>query len=133
VKIARLKQQADAAEADARDKWLEFRNHSDRSLAIVRRRVGSPAGLAISFSLGFMAGTGRGDRETNGTTAGSGERTAGDDREITYKVAHGPLGDTAIKLGTALLARSLTNFLNERRDDAGLSDSASASSEAPLA
>ena len=131
MKIAHLKRQADAAEADARGKWLEFKTHSDRSLVIVRRRVGSPAGLAISFSLGFIAGTGRGDRKTNGRPAGNGERTAEDDRGITHKLPHGPLGDTAIKLGTALFARSLINFLDERRDSAGRSDSAS--SETPLA
>ena len=133
MKISHLKRQADAAEADARDKWLEFRTHSDRSLAIVRRRVGSPAGLAISFSLGFMAGSRGPDRKTNGTSPGSGERNDGDDRGITYKLAHGPLGDAAIRLGTALFARSLMNFFNNGRDDAGLSDSASASSEAPSA
>jgi hypothetical protein len=130
VKIARLKRQADAAEADARDKWLAFRTHSDRSLAIARRRVGSPAGLAISFSLGFMAGTGRGERKTDGEPAGNGERTQ-DDKGVAYKLIHGPLGDTAIKLGTALFARSLMNFLDERRDGAGLSDPVT--SEAPLA
>jgi len=132
VKIARLRQQADALEASARDKWFEFRTHSDRSLAIVRRRVGSPAGLAISFSLGFMAGTGSDDGRTNGTSAGEDESTEGESRGITYKLAHGPLGDAAIKLATALLARSLMSFLNEGRDDAGLTDSASASPEAPL-
>lgn len=131
MKIARLKRQADAAEADARDKWLEFRTHSDRSLAIARRRVGSPAGLAISFSLGFMAGTGRGERKADGEEpAGSGERTQ-DDKGVAYKLIHGPLGDTAIKLGTALFARSLVNFLDERRDGVGLSDPVS--SEAPSA
>lgn len=118
MKISRLKQQADAAEADARSKWLEFRAHSERSLEIVRRRVGSTAGLAISFSLGFMAGTGGRDGRTNGIPAADGERTA--DREemgMAYKLAHGPLGDTAIRLGTALAARSLMNFLDDGRED----------------
>ena len=133
MRISHLKHQADAAEADARDRWIEFRTHSDKSLAIVRRRVGSPAGLAISFSLGFMAGSGRRDRKTNGASSGNGERNEGDERGVTYKLAHGPLGDTAIRLGTALFARSLMSFLNKGRDDAGLSDSASASSETPLA
>lgn len=132
MKIALLKRQADAAEADARDKRLEFKTHSDRSLAIVRRRVGSPAGLAISFSLGFVAGTRGGERKADGEAAGNGERTE-DGKGVAYKLAHGPLGDTAIKLGTALFVRSLMNFLDERGGGTGLSDPASTSSEAPLA
>jgi hypothetical protein len=133
VKIARLKRQADAAEADAKVKRVEFKTHSERSLAIVRRRVGSPAGLAISFSLGFMAGTRGGERKSDGQAAGNGEHTE-DDKGVAYKLVHGPLGDTAINLGTALFVRSLMNFLDERAEDgADPSDPASTSSEAPLA
>jgi len=132
VKIDRLKQRADAAEADARNEWLTFRTHSHRLLAIVRRRVGSPAGLAISFSLGFMAGTARSRGETHGSQAADdGERTAKEERGIVYNLAHGPLGDTAIRLGTALAARSLMDFLNDSKDDdAGLSESVSAPADA---
>lgn len=129
MKIARLKRQADAAEADARDKWLKFRTHTERSLAIVRRRVGSPAGLAISFSLGFITGTGTGDKKANGMPAADAEGTEEGDRGITYKLAHGPFGDAAIKLGTALFVRSLMNFLDEEGDaDARLADTTSTSS-----
>lgn len=135
MKIARLKRRADAAEADARNEWLEFRTHSRRSLAIVRRRVGSPAGLAVSFSLGFMAGTASSRGKTNGTQAADdGEHTAEPDRGMAYKLAHGPLGDTAIRLGIALVARSLMDFTNDARDakddDAGLSESESAPADA---
>ena len=130
MKIARLKRQADAAEADARDKWLKFRTHTERSLAIVRRRVGSPAGLAISFSLGFITGTSTGDKKANGMpAAAAAEGIEEGDRGITYKLAHGPFGDTAIKLGTALFVRSLMNFLDEEGDaDARLADTTSTSS-----
>jgi hypothetical protein len=121
VKIARLKRQADAAEADARDKWLKFRTHSERSLAIVRRRVGSSAGLAMSFSLGFMTGISTGNQKANGSPAADAEGTEEGDRGITYKLAHGPFGDVlggaAIKLGTALFVRSVMNFLDEGGDD----------------
>jgi hypothetical protein len=132
MKIARLKRRADAAEADARNKWLEFRTHSRRSLAVVRRRVGGTAGLAISFSLGFMTGTATRRGKTDAPqVADDGEPTAEQGRGIAYKLAHGPLGDTVIRLGIALVARSLVDFLNEARDDeAGLSESVAASADA---
>lgn len=129
MKIARLKRRADAAEADARDKWLEFRTHSGRSLAIVRRRVGSPAGLAISFSLGFLTGTCTGNKKANGKPAAGAEGTDEGDRGITYKPARGPFGDAAIKLGAALFVQLMMTLLDEGRDaDAGRADTTSTSS-----
>jgi hypothetical protein len=45
---------------------------------------------------------------------------------MAYKLAHGILGDAAIRLGIALVARSLMDFLNSAKaDDAGLSESVS--------
>jgi hypothetical protein len=132
VKIARLKRRADAAEADARNEWLEYKTHSRRSLAIVRQRVGGTAGLAISFSLGFMTDIAMRRGKTNAPLAADdGERTAEQGRGMAYKLAHAPLGDTAIRLGIALVARSLMDFRNDAKgDDAGLSESVSASADA---
>jgi hypothetical protein len=133
VRIVRLKRRADAAEADARNAWREFRTHSRRSLAIVRRRVGGTAGLAISFSLGFMTGTAmRRGKTTAPQTADDGERTAEQGRGMAHTLAHGHLGDTAIRLGIALVAHSLKDFLNDAKGgEAGLSESVPASADAP--
>jgi hypothetical protein len=128
VKISRLKREADACEADARTEWLEFRGHFDRSLAIVRRRVGSPAGLAICFSLGFIADS---RVKPNGGSAENGDdpdyEYDQDDRGVVYRLTHGPLGDIVVRLGTALAARSLIDFLNDGRAQGG--DSSSPSSD----
>lgn len=111
MKIASLKRQADARAADARADRVEYKAHADRSLAILRQRVGSTAGIAIAFSLGFMTGTGTAGRRREG--AKSRDRHFHDDRGLAYQLAHGPLGQNALKLGTALVARSLTKAMAE--------------------
>ena len=58
MKIGKLKQRADDLAGAARADRLEYQSHADRAVVIARRRIGSTAGLAVSFSLGFMAGTG---------------------------------------------------------------------------
>jgi hypothetical protein len=113
MKIARLKRKADAVAADARAKRLEYRAHAARSVALVRRRVGSPAGLAISFSIGFIAGTGSSSRRASTPHTS----THDGDRGITNKPAHGPVGESAIKLATALAAHSLMKFIEEGRGE----------------
>ena len=106
MKIGRLMQQADEAAARARSDRLEYKAHADRALVIARRRVGSTAGLAISFSLGFMAGTGT-------ASARDGRKYEDDDVQqrrgppLVHQLARGPVGEAAMKLGMALLARSL--------------------------
>ena len=117
MKIARLRKQADALAQDAHSSRLRYRRHVSRSLSILRRRVGSTAGLAISFSLGFMAGTG-----TTGSTDDSApapRRPPGrGERGVVHQVAHGPLGAGAVKLATAFVARSLVRFMQERSGEA---------------
>jgi hypothetical protein len=118
VKVGRLKHRADKLAASARAERLECAAHADRMLVIVRRRAGSPAGLAISFSLGFIAGSrpgkGKADhgRRAERHEAGS-ERGR---RGVTYQLAHGPLGEAAVKLGMAFLARSLMKLQENGAD-----------------
>jgi hypothetical protein len=72
----------------------------------------------MSFSLGFMTGISTANQKANESPAADAQGTEeGGDRGITYKLAHGPFGDAAIKLGTALFVRSVMNFLDEGRDD----------------
>jgi hypothetical protein len=106
MKVGRLKGRADELAAAARSDRLQYKSHADRALVIMRRRVGSTAGLAISFSLGFMAGSGKAssradDVQRNG--AGRGR----DGPTFIHQLAHGPVGEATMKLGMALLARSL--------------------------
>ena len=112
MKIASLKRQADARAADARADRLEYKAHTERSLAILRERVGSTAGLAIAFSLGFMTGTGTAGRGRGDVESRHG-RSRGDEGGMTYQLAHGPLGQNALKLGAAVVARSLTKAMAE--------------------
>lgn len=120
MKIASLKRQADARAADARADRLEYKAHVDRSLALIRERVGSTAGLAIAFSLGFMTGTGTASRRRSGPEPRH-KRSRGVHRGIAYRLAHGPLGQNALKLGAALVARSLAKAMQDppRRAAAG--------------
>ena len=111
MKIGRLKRRAEALAADARADRLEYKTHADRMLVIARRGAGSTAGLAISFSLGFMAGTGTATAQEDQIQgrrkhAGRGRR-AERERSISWQLAHGPVGEVAMKLGMAFLARSL--------------------------
>lgn len=107
---------------DARSARLQYKSHAGRSLSIVRRRVGSSAGLAISFSLGFMAGTGTAGSKKAGTSAR--RRQSG----FVHQIAHGPLGETALKLATAFVARSLMKVMQERGDEPQVEAAAGGSS-----
>lgn len=95
MRIGKLKHRADDL---ARDAWVDRRRCQTRSrkvLAIARKRIGSQAGLAIAFSLGFMAGL-------RPTSKGQARR---EDRQASpLSVA---LLGSATKLLTAVLARSL--------------------------
>jgi hypothetical protein len=127
MKIARLKRQADALADDARSARLQYKSHAGRSLSIVRRRVGSSAGLAISFSLGFMAGTGTAGSKKAGTSARHRQR-GHEQSGFVHQIAHGPLGETALKLATAFVARSLMKVMQERSDESQVEAAAGGSS-----
>lgn len=119
MKIGKLKQRADDLAGAARADRLEYQSHADRALVIARRRIGSTAGLAVSFSLGFMAGTGTAGGRTNGAHRGS--RDDADQGRpgatLVRQLAHGPLGEAAMKLGMAMLARSLMKLQQDGMSD----------------
>jgi hypothetical protein len=112
LKIASLKRQADARAADAHADRLEYKAHVDRSLALIRERAGSTAGLAIAFSLGLMTGTKTASRRRS-VAEPRHKRSRGARRGIAYQLAHGPLGQNALKLGAALVARSLAKAMED--------------------
>jgi hypothetical protein len=119
MKIGRLKQRADELAGAARADRLDYKSHADRALVIVRRRVGSTTGLAVSFSLGFMAGTGTAGVRTDGVPRNP-EDTASDERHgptFIHQLAHGPVGEAAMKLGVAMLARSLMKLQQDGTGD----------------
>ncbi|MGH8167598.1 MAG: hypothetical protein ACREQ1_10185, partial [Woeseiaceae bacterium] len=107
----------------AEDAWTErreYKEHTARTLAIVRRRVGSTAGLAISFSLGFMTGSGTAPGDGNGKDrGGSGgeQRGPGQGRGLAYHLVNGPLGESAIKLASAIVAGSLMKYLEDHDEE----------------
>jgi hypothetical protein len=106
MKVGGLKRRADDLAAAARTDRLQYKSHADRARVIMRRRVGSTAGLAISFSLGFMAGTGKANSRADGVQRdGAGRERHGP--TFIHQLAHGPVGEATMKLGMALLARSL--------------------------
>jgi hypothetical protein len=105
MKVGGLKRRADDLAAAARTDRLQYKSHADRARVIMRRRVGSTAGLAISFSLGFMAGTGKAHSRADGVRDGAGRERHGP--TFIHQLAHGPVGEATMKLGMALLARSL--------------------------
>jgi hypothetical protein len=97
MRIGRLKARADEL---SRDAWLErrrFQASVGNALAILRRRVGSHAGLAISFSLGFIAGTPR-----SGKSRRRGKRPGRAREQLA-----GTIAGSAAKLLVAMLANSL--------------------------
>jgi hypothetical protein len=119
MKIGRLKQRADELAGAARADRLDYKSHADRALVIVRRRVGSTAGLAVSFSLGFMAGTGAAGVRTDGVPR-SAEDNGSEERHrpaFIHQLAHGPVGEAAMKLGAAMLARSLMKLQQDGTGD----------------
>lgn len=106
MKIGRLKRRADKLAAAAWSDRLEYKAHADRALVLTRGKVGSTTGLAVSFSLGFMTGTGRA-RTDGAEERSSGAGTGRSGPTLIHQFAHGPVGEAAMKLGMALLARSL--------------------------
>lgn len=98
--------------AEARADRAAFGEHAARSWSILKRRAGSPAGLAISFSLGFMGGAAGSRRHA----PDSAERAAKRGRGFARQLLHGPLGESVLKLGSAVVASSLMKYLDERDD-----------------
>jgi hypothetical protein len=107
----------------AADAWTErrdYQEHTARTLSIVRRRVGSTAGLAISFSLGFMTGSGTAPRDSNGKDHGGPgreQRGSGQGRGLAFHLANGPLGESVIKVVSAFVAGSLMKYLEDRNEE----------------
>jgi len=134
VKLGTLRRQADALAEDAWTERREYQEHTARTLSIVRRRVGSTAGLAISFSLGFMTGSATAPRESNGKDrGGSGgkQRGSGQGRGLAYHLANGPLGESAIKLASAFVAGSLMKYLEDHDEEPATPGSGAKATRSP--
>lgn len=97
MSIGKLKAHADELSRDALLERRHCKASLGKALAILRRRVGSHAGPAISFSLGFIAGTQR-----SGSKTGRGTR-----RGRAGKQLAGTLAGNAAKLLLPMLANAL--------------------------
>lgn len=99
--IRSLQQRADDLAWRAEQLRLQRNSRAERCLAIVRRRVGSPVGLAVSFSAGVVAGS---RMKSRNSRPNSHTDTGGDS---FARLLHGPVGTAAIKLASAFIAGSL--------------------------
>ena len=113
MKIGGLKSRADGLAQEAWTERRKYKSHADASLSIVRKRLGSPAGLAISFSLGFIAGS-SGSEHAGRNGADETREAATRRKGFARQLAEGPLGDSAIKLASGLLAGSLVKVIDAR-------------------
>lgn len=97
----RLKARADRSAADAA--WLrgERNARARRGYQILRRRIGSPAGLVACFGAGVFAGA-RSRREDRG-----GCRPGTTENGFAGRFLSGPLGAAAIRLGSSFLVSAL--------------------------
>jgi hypothetical protein len=107
VSIRSLKQRADRLAREAHGLRMERDRRAAESLELARRRIGSPAGLALCFGAGFAVGHRSPKRDANDTGGGvAGQAT---------RLAESPLGAAAIKLAAAFIAGAVTR--REREDD----------------
>jgi hypothetical protein len=108
--FGQLKRDADGLAADAA--WLqrERNAHARRGYAMLKRRIGSPAGLVACFGAGVFAGA-RSRRRTPDEDGGNDPRSRnGSQRReggLARRVLQGPAGAVALRLGTAWLAGAL--------------------------
>jgi hypothetical protein len=114
VKIGGLKKRADRLAEEASSERRRYRSHADTSLVIVRRRLGSPGGLAISFSLGFMAGATGGAHKQHRK---DGSEPPPRRKSFAQQLAGGPLGDRAMRLASALIAGWLTKIVDRTTNE----------------
>lgn len=128
MKIGGLKKRADSLAQDAWTERRKYKNHADASLSIVRKRLGSPASLAISFSIGFIAGSSGSDRGTR-DGADEGREAATRRKGFARRLAEGPIGDSAIKLASGLLAGSLVKVIDTRNSSRQWSGKAGATED----
>lgn len=120
MRIGRLKRRADELVTQARSDRRQFKSHAEQALAIVRRRMGSTAGLAVCFSLGFMAGIRPADGRSAdaGSNRSDGAGSKGRRPTFMLRLVQGPVGEAAMKLGMALLTRSLMKLQEDDAADA---------------
>lgn len=105
MSIQNLKQRADQLASEAGEFRLERNRSAARCLAILRRRAGSPVGLAICFGAGMVAGS-RSDRHH--AIEPENDDTDRHEREsVAMQALRGPIGAAAIKLGSAFIAGAL--------------------------
>lgn len=110
-----LKTNADHLAADAA--WLrrERNAHARRGYEILRRRVGSPPGLIVSFGAGVFTGARARHRKVHdgGDDHRHDRRPDHAEGGLTGWLLHGPVGAAAIRFGTAFLAGALMRHDHE--------------------
>lgn len=110
MSIRSLKQRADRVASEARGLRLERDRRAAESLELARRRIGSPAGLALCFGAGFVVGLKPRKRDADDSAA--------DVAGPATRMLDGPLGAAAIKLASAFIANAVVRR-NKQGDGAG--------------
>jgi hypothetical protein len=96
VSIKNLRERADRLASEARSLRLERDRRAAESLDLARRRISSPAGLALCFGAGFAVGHRSPKRAAHGSGDGVAKQAA--------RLLERPLGAAAVKLAVAFIA-----------------------------
>jgi hypothetical protein len=113
MSIQSLKRRANELASDARRLRSERNEHALEGLAILRRRLGSPAGLALSFGAGVVAGSAAPRRrpfqadEDGKDRAGKRNKAHAAGPGFADWLLRGPLGVAAFKLAPAFIAGAM--------------------------
>lgn len=78
------------------------KRHTANAMAIVRRRITSPAGLALCFGAGAVVGYRGADHRT--------ARCHDQDDGFLRRVAEGPLGSILLRLAAATIVRAMLHL-----------------------
>lgn len=104
MSIASLKGEVDELAGTANGLRQERNVRVARSLAIVKRRIGSPPGLAVCFSAGFLLGSRASADSTDADRRETGQGNKERDKEgLVSKILLGPLLAAAVKMALAFL------------------------------
>lgn len=109
MSIASLKDELDELAGNANDLRQERNVRIARSLAIVKRRIGSPPGLAVCFSAGFLLGSPAGEDSTEADQRHKEGDKEGDKEGLVSKILIGPLLATTVRMALAFLTEKSGN------------------------
>jgi hypothetical protein len=114
--IRRKKARVDQLVREAESQRLARDQHAGNALDLVRRRVSSPLGLAVSFGAGAAIGYRRRPPQLDDN---------GDRDSWVQRIVDGPVGHIAIRIATATMANAIMKAIrsgDESSNDAAAPD-----------